>query len=109
MVYLGHILDMARRAINKAKGKKRRDFNRDEDLQIILVHLIQIIGEAARQVSDTTQKAYPAIPWEEIIGMRNRIVHNYINIKYEVVWKVVTNDLPPLVSVLERIIPPDNY
>ena len=66
-----------------------------------------MIGEAARKVSLEGQLAPPEIPWREIISMRNRIVHDYLGVDEDVVWEVVTFDLPSLVAVLERVVPED--
>jgi uncharacterized protein with HEPN domain len=85
----------------------RDEYNLDDDVQLALIHLVQMIGEAARHVSLEGQSDIPEIPWREIIGMRNRIVHDYLGVDEEVVWEVVTGDLPLLVEVLERVVPAD--
>ncbi|MFH1740541.1 MAG: DUF86 domain-containing protein [bacterium] len=107
-VYLGHMIETAQKAVSKVIEKTRADFEADEDLQLALAHLIQIIGEAARRVSDRTVEKHPDIPWSEIVGMRHKIVHDYINLDTDVVWEVVTQDLEPLIDALERIIPPED-
>ncbi len=104
-VYAGHMLDMACKAVEKARGKERADFERDENLRLALAHLIQIIGEAARHVSDAFQRAHPEIPWAAIIGMRHKVVHDYLHVDYDIVWDVVTADLPQLIVELEKIVP----
>ena len=76
-------------------------------MRLALIHLVQVIGEAARKVSLEAQLALPEIPWREIIGMRNRIVHDYLGVDEDVVWEVVAFDLPSLVAVLERVVPED--
>ncbi len=67
-----------------------------------------MLGEAARRVSDEFQSSHPAIPWEDIIGMRHKIVHDYLAVDEDIVWEVVTTDLPSLIPSLERIIPSEN-
>ncbi|MDP8241140.1 MAG: DUF86 domain-containing protein [Candidatus Hatepunaea meridiana] len=109
MVYLGHMLDYALRAVCKVKDINRDDFDDNDDLRLALVHLIQIVGEAARLVSDECREKYPVIPWTKIIGMRHRIVHNYINIQFRIVWDVVKYELPSLVEELEKIVPPEEF
>ena len=79
-IYIGHMLDMSRKAVNAVAGKSRSDYNDDEILRMALSHFIQVIGEAARKVSPEFQAAYPQIPWREIVGTRHRIVHDYLNI-----------------------------
>ena len=105
LLYLGHMLDMARKASKRASELDRDEYEFDEDVQLALTHLVQVIGEAARHVSTEGQLSLPAIPWREIIGMRNRIVHDYLGVDEDVVWEVVTGDLPPLVDILERVVP----
>jgi len=106
-VYLGHMLDTARKAVAKLRGKSRAEFDADENLRLSLTHLIQIIGEAARQVSPQCAADHPEIPWRGIIGMRHRVVHDYLHVEFEVVWNVVRSDLPPLIAALEQIVPPE--
>ena len=106
-VYLGHMLDMACKASARVAGKLRSDYDADEDLRIVLAHLIQIIGEAASRVSQKTRDLNPDIPWKQIVGIRHRIVHDYMDVDYDILWEVVTRDLPPLVGVLERTVPPE--
>jgi uncharacterized protein with HEPN domain len=104
--YLGHMLDTARQAMAKVRGIDRQTYDDDENLRLALAYLIQIIGEAARRVSSRRRAAHPEIPWRQIMGMRHRIVHDYMNVDFDMVWTVVTWDLPPLVMDLERIVPP---
>ena len=105
-VYAGHMLDTAESISQKVAGKSRSDFDADENLRLALTHLIQVIGEAARRVSPGFQKSNPQIPWKNIIGMRNRVVHDYLYVDYDLVWEVASVDIPPLVSQLSRIAPP---
>jgi uncharacterized protein with HEPN domain len=65
---------------------------------------IEIIGEAARRISEETQAAYPAIPWSDLISMRNIMIHEYDDIDIGIVWESVRNDLPLLVNSLENIL-----
>ena len=77
-VYLGHMLDMARKVSVRVAGRSKTDYEADEDLRFVIAHLIQTIGEAAARVSIPTQKAHPEIPWKNITGIRHRIVHDYM-------------------------------
>jgi uncharacterized protein with HEPN domain len=106
LVYVGHMLDTANKALEKIRGKRRAEYDADEDLRIILAHLIQTIGEAAARVSQPTRQKYHGIPWKQIVGIRHRIVHDYMDVDYDVLWEVATRDLAPLVSQLEKIVPP---
>jgi len=105
VVYVGHMLDMTRRAVKAIKNKSRTKYDKDDILRLGLTHLVQVIGEAARKVSAKFQRAHPEIPWRNIIGMRHRIVHDYMRVDEDILWQVVTNDLPELLPLLEEIMP----
>jgi len=102
-LYLAHMLEAARKAAGKAAALSEAQFLADENLQLALVHLIQVLGEAARRVSPETQSRHSAIPWKRIIGMRHRVVHDYLEVDLGIVWRVVRDDLPPLVDALEDV------
>lgn len=105
-VYLGHMLDITQKALDFTSGLEKEDYISDEPLRLALTHLIQMLGEAARQVSQASRERYPEIPWHEIVGMRHRIVHDYLNVDEDVVWEVVRQDLPSLAVALRNIVPP---
>ena len=107
LVYVGHMLDTAKKAIDKSNGLSRSAYDADENLRLALIHLVQIIGEARRQVSREFSDRHPEIPWADIIGMRHKVVHDYLGIDEDIVWQVVTEDLPRLVTTLEPIVPVD--
>ena len=104
---LVQMLDTERKAAGKVQGIGREDYDSDENLRLALAHLVQVIGEAARRVSIETCTAHPEIPWREIVGMRHKTVHDYMIVDEDVVWEVVSTDLPPLITALEKIVPPD--
>jgi uncharacterized protein with HEPN domain len=106
VVYIGHMLDMARKAVSKTQGLSRAAYDEDENLRLALIHLIQIIGEAGRNVSRQFCDEHPEIQWADIIGMRHKVVHDYLGVDEDIVWQVVTKDLPKLVSALEPFAPP---
>ena len=85
-VYLGQMLDMAEKASALVNGKQRKDFDQDEALKFALAHLIQTIGEAARRVSLEFQQRHLQIPWKAIIGMRHKVVHDYMDLNEDVIW-----------------------
>ena len=101
---LRHMLDGAREALASIGGRVRADMERDHIWMLGLVKCVEIIGEAAARIGEDTRKRFPQIPWAQIIAMRNRLVHVYFDIDPEQVWKAVTEDLPPLVAELERIL-----
>ncbi|NLW50425.1 MAG: DUF86 domain-containing protein [Candidatus Brocadiaceae bacterium] len=106
-VYLGHMLDTARKARSRVEGKSRSDYDDDEDLRIVVAHLVQTIGEAAARVSASMRQAHPEIPWKQITGIRHRIVHDYMDTDYDVLWEVAVRDLPDLIRTLEPMVPPE--
>lgn len=103
-VYVGHMLDTANKAVNFTEGVSREDFDHNELLRLSLTHLLQVIGEAARLVSQDFRTSHPRIPWKAIVGMRSKVVHDYLNVDEDVVWDTVQSDLPPLIAELERIL-----
>jgi len=90
LVYVGHMLDMARKAVAKTAGLSRQVNDEDENLRLALTHLVQVIGEAAGG---------------DIVGMRHKVVHDYLGVDEDIVWQVVTEDLPKLAVTLERLVP----
>lgn len=109
LVYIGHMYDIALKALGRIEGKSRADYDANEDLRLVLAHLVQVIGEAARRVSVQTCRQYPTIPWSEIIGMRHKIVHDYMSVDEDVLWEVVSQDLRPLVEALIKILQPVQF
>jgi uncharacterized protein with HEPN domain len=105
LVYVGHMLDLARSIVSKVANKSRGEFDADENLRLALAHLIQTFGEAARRVSRKFQTAHAEVPWKEIVGMRHKVVHDYLHVNYRIVWTVATMDLPAILPELERIVP----
>ncbi len=104
-IRLRHMLDYAREAILLAENRGRSDLDADRMLQLSLVRLVEIVGEAATRVSDSTRQRHPQIPWPQIAGMRNRLIHGYDFVDYDILWQTVTEDLPALVAALEPIAP----
>jgi uncharacterized protein with HEPN domain len=104
-VRIRHIPDAAREAIAFAKNRTRADLDIDRKLNLSLVRLLEIIGEAARGISQEFRDSYPALPWKTMIGMRDRLIHAYFDVNLDVVWQTVTEDLPTLIAQLEKIVP----
>jgi len=99
-----HMLDAAldaRKFLGKATFEK---LQRDRKLGNAIVRSLEIIGEAAANVTKTTQAKYPEIEWTVIIGMRNRLIHAYFDINYHIVWQTVKENLPPLIVQLQSIL-----
>jgi uncharacterized protein with HEPN domain len=104
LVYIGHMVDMAQGLVPRAlKIPQRVRFGRGAGFG--LAHLLQVIGEAARKVSEDFRHRRPGVPWRAIVGMRHRIVHDYMAVDFDVVWDVVTNDLSVLINELSKLMP----
>jgi uncharacterized protein with HEPN domain len=97
------MIDTASKAIGFVEGLSREDFDNNELLRLSLTHLLQIIGEAARRVSPDFRSVYPTVPWKAVVGMRSKVVHDYLDVDEDVVWDTVKNDLPFLIVELEKI------
>lgn len=100
------MLDHAREAIELMQGKTRQSLDKDRLLQLSLVRLVEIVGEAAGRVTETTQALHAHIPWREITGMRHRLIHGYDFVDYDILWQTIKEDLPVLIRQLEEILEP---
>ena len=107
MVRIRHILDAAGKAGEFTRGRTREDLDHDEMLALALVHLLEVVGEAASGVSVDLRNEHPDIPWKKMVGLRNRLIHGYFDVNLDTVWDTIISDLPPLIADLERILPPD--
>ncbi len=101
-IRLQHMLEYAQKALRFSKGKTRADLEHDDQLTLALTRAVEIIGEAASKTSRYLQEQTPTIPWADIIGTRNRLVHAYMSVDLDVLWAIVAEDLPPLVADLQR-------
>ena len=90
--------------IDRYASRGREAFEHDELIQNWVVHHLEIVGEAARSLPEEIRVQAPDIPWPDIIGMRNILVHDYFGIDERIVWAVVERDLPPLRSALEKLL-----
>ncbi len=88
-IRLRHMLDHAAEAMEMAKGRRREDLDRDRQLNLSLVRLLEIVGEAAARVSPATQQRLPTIPWPDVIGLRDRLIHGYDRVDFDILWNVV--------------------
>lgn len=103
-ITLRQMLEYAKEAIALTTGKSRTDVESDRVLCLATVRLLEIIGEAAGRVSKETQCKNPQIPWGEIVGLRNRLIHGYDSVDIRVVWEILVSDLPDLVKELEKLV-----
>ena len=103
-VRLRHMLDAALEIQQYVHSSAREDLDRDRKLVHSLVRLLEIIGEAATQVSQELRNNAPAISWPIIVGMRNRLIHAYFSINLDVVWRTSTEDIPSLIIELHKLL-----
>lgn len=103
-VRLRHMYDHASEAVEMCRGLARADLDRDRKLNLALVRLVEIVGEAANRVSRQGQVIRPEIPWPRVIGMRNLLVHGYDEVDFDILWDTVQIDLPPLIAELKRML-----
>jgi uncharacterized protein with HEPN domain len=104
---LQHMLDSANEALSFVEGKKREDLDSERMLVHSLVRCIEIIGEAAAGISQDCRDKHSAVPWQEIVAMRNRLIHGYFDVDLDRVWDTLKDDLPPLISALDEILADD--
>jgi uncharacterized protein with HEPN domain len=98
---LRHMLDHAREAQHLVAHKTRQDLDSDRKLNLAVVRLLEIVGEAAGRVPTEIQQEIAEVPWSDIVGLRHRLIHGYYAVDLEVVWQILERDLPPLVAALE--------
>ncbi len=103
LVRLRHMRDSAMEAVELIQGKSRADLDTNRVLSLALVRLLEIVGEAANRVTAATRQQNPNIPWSQIVSLRHRLIHGYDTINLDILWKILTDDLPPLIAQLQRI------
>ena len=97
-------MSYAEEAVNISRGKIREDLDHDRILNLALTRLLEVIGEAANRVPIEIQEKYPQLPWLQMIGLRNRLIHGYDSVDFDVLWSVIQKDLPDLIRNLSEII-----
>ena|SRR3989344_6548974 len=102
-LYLDHIVQAIGKIERYTRDVALEDFRTNELIQDAVVRELEIIGEAVRYVSESTRQRYADVQWSQISGMRNKLIHEYFGVDVDVVWKTITEDLPPLYKQLEKI------
>jgi uncharacterized protein with HEPN domain len=103
--YLLDILKAAKLALSYLEGKTKQAFSKDTQCQDAVIRRLEIIGEAAGRVSGATTAKFSSLPWKKMVSMRNIMIHEYQDVDLGIVWETVQNDLPPLITLLEPLIP----
>ena len=102
-IYLNDILQAITAIQEFVKGMSFEDFEKDDKASSAVLRKFEIIGEAAKNIPDEVRSKYPAIPWREMTGMRDKLIHFYFGINYDLVWQTVQNRLPALKIAIEEI------
>ena len=103
-ISLRHMLDHALEAVAMTEGKTRADLDEDRQLNLALVRLLEIIGEAATRIPKEDQARYTDISWPEIVSLRNRLIHGYDTVDFDILWQIVSQDLPGLIEFLKKVL-----
>jgi uncharacterized protein with HEPN domain len=106
-VTLRQMLDHIDEAVALAANKTRADLGTDRLFSLALLKLVEIVCEAGTRVSEPAQAGHPEIPWRSIVGTRNRLIHGYDDVDYDILWDIVTVDFPPLASQIRTLLPAD--
>jgi len=97
-------LIILKRPLTFQGGRKRSDLDKDLTFNLALTRLVEVIGEAADRIPRSFQEKHPEIEWSQIIGMRNRLIHGYDEVDFDILWNVVNQDIPALRTKLEELI-----
>jgi uncharacterized protein with HEPN domain len=101
-VSMHQMLDYAREAVVMAHGRARSDLDADRQFALAVTHLLELVGEAASRVPPEDQERHPAVPWRQLVGLRNRLIHGYDEVDLDILWAIIAEDIPPLVAILEE-------
>jgi uncharacterized protein with HEPN domain len=104
LIRLKHMLDSGQAVLSFVKGKKRTHLKTNRLLVSGIIRELEILGEAAGKVSQKTKNMFPKLPWKQLVGMRNRLIHAYFNVDHDIIWKTVKSNLPSFCRQLEKII-----
>ena len=103
-IRLQHMLDATQKILTFTQGCARQDLDTDDMLTLAIVRLIEILGEAAKNISANTKAATPEIPWRQITGTRDRLAYAYFDVNLDIIWEIVTMDLEPLAHRLQQLL-----
>ena len=98
------MLDAAETAVKLSVGRHRNDLDKDQTYELAMIRLIEVIGEAANNVSEHLRDVNPQIPWVQVIGARNHLIHGYFDLNRDRIWDILADDLPVLIKNLKEIL-----
>ena len=102
--YIEDIIGAMDKAIEFVTNMSYEEFNQDDKTAYAVERAIEIIGEAARKIPGSVRKNYPEVPWKDMAGMRNKVIHEYFGVKLDIVWRTVKEELPTLKPLFEKIL-----
>jgi uncharacterized protein with HEPN domain len=97
MVRLHHMLDHAREAVEMVRNRSRMDLDTDRMLNLALVRLMEIVGEAAVRIPEEFRSRRPQVPWRDVADLRHRLIYGYDTVNFDILWTIIQHDLPPLI------------
>lgn len=103
-IRLKHMLDAANKILEFTNGITQKDFEADEKLSLAVTRLIEIIGEAANNISEEIKENSPDLPWRSIVAIRNRLIHGYFDLDMNIIWNIISKDIPSLAKSLTAMI-----
>ncbi|OFY27940.1 MAG: hypothetical protein A2275_18855 [Bacteroidetes bacterium RIFOXYA12_FULL_35_11] len=103
LAYIDHILECIKKIRKFVKGIDKNEFAKNELIQDAVIRNFEIIGEASKKISTDLKQVYYEIPWKEISGMRDKLIHDYLGVEIEIIWKTIEQDLPTLQKELKKI------
>ena len=106
LAYIWDMLEYANKVVEMMAAQSQPDWNNNMTLRLAIERSLEIIGEAARRVSETCRNQHPDIPWQDIIGQRNILAHDYGKIDYDLLYETATRDVPKLIKQLQYLLPP---
>ena len=104
IVCIRHMLDHASEAVQMISERSRADLDTDRQLNLALVRLMEVVGEAATRVQDDFRQRHPQVPWQDVADLRNRLIHGYDTVNFDTLWTIISKDLPPLIEQLRSIV-----
>ena len=104
LIFIEHILENIENIDNFSKEISKNDFFKDKLRQNAIIRAIEIIGEAVKNLPDSFKNKYPNISWKEIVGTRDKMIHNYFGIDLDTVWEIIKEDIPKLKKDIKQIL-----
>ena len=102
--YIEDIISAMDKAMDFVKNMSYEEFTRDDKTVFAVVRALEIVGEAVKNIPGVIRKKYPEIPWKDMAGMRNKVIHEYFGVKLNIVWRTVKEEIPPLKPLFEKIL-----